>query len=121
MIAVGGENLIDLVARNQRDGEQSEFIAAEGGGPFNVAMAAGRLGVDVSYLTPISSDRFGDLLSDRLLQSHVTIAGARVKQPTSLAVVSVDANGVPTYGFYRNGTAERQVNVQTLASVWTFT
>ena len=115
MIAVGGENLIDLVARNQRDGEQSEFIAAEGGGPFNVAMAAGRLGVDVSYLTPISSDRFGDLLSDRLLQSHVTIAGARVEQPTSLAVVSVDANGLPSYGFYRNGTAERQVNAQTLA------
>lgn len=115
MIAVGGENLMDLVARNRNDGEQLEFIAAEGGGPFNVAMAAGRLGVDVSYLTPISTDRFGDLLSERLLQSNVTITGARVQQPTSLAVVSVDADGVPSYAFYRNGTAERQVTPETLA------
>ncbi len=116
MITVGGENLIDLVAKTQRDGEQIEFIAAQGGGPFNVAMAAGRLGVEVSYLTPISSDRFGDLLSDRLRQSNVAITGARAQQPTSLAVVSVDANGVPSYGFYRNDTAERQVNAKILAS-----
>ena len=68
MIAVGGENLIDLVAKNKNDGGKLEFIAAEGGGPFNVAIAAGRLGVDVSYLTPISTDRFGDLLSERLIQ-----------------------------------------------------
>ena len=54
MITVGGENLMDLVARNKNDGEQLEFIAAEGGGPFNVAMAAGRLGVDVSYHTNLN-------------------------------------------------------------------
>ena len=116
MIAVGGENLIDLVAKNKNDGGKLEFIAAEGGGPFNVAIAAGRLGVDVSYLTPISTDRFGDLLSERLLQSNVTITGARVQQPTSVAVVSVNANGAPSYSFYRNGTAERQVTPKTLVA-----
>ncbi len=116
MITVGGENLIDLVASDDNDGNKLEFIAAEGGGPFNVAMAAGRLGVDVSYLTPISTDRFGDLLSERLLQSNVTITGARVQQPTSLAFVSVNANGAPSYAFYRNDTAERQVTPETLAA-----
>ena len=115
MIAVGGENLIDLVAKNKNDGEKLEFIAAEGGGPFNVAMAAGGLGVDVST-SPISTDRFGDLLSERLLQSNVTITGARVQQPTSVAVVSVNANGGSLYSFYRNGTAERQVTPKTLVA-----
>ena len=51
-------------------------------------MAAGELGVDVSYLTPISTDRFGDLLTERLLHSNVIITGTRVQQSTSLAVVS---------------------------------
>jgi len=119
MIAVGGENLIDLVsskqaASKQAEGEPPHYLAMPGGAPFNVAMAAGRQGLDVTYLTPISSDAFGDLLAARLAQSNVAIAAARVHQPTSLAVVSLDTKGVPSYSFHRNDTAERQVTLEML-------
>jgi fructokinase len=119
MIAVGGENLIDLVsskqaASKQAEGEPPHYLAMPGGAPFNVAMAAGRQGLDVTYLTPISSDAFGDLLAARLAQSNVAMAAARVHQPTSLAVVSLDTKGVPSYSFHRNDTAERQVTLKML-------
>ena len=42
MIAVGGENLIDLVAQKQAGNDPLHYRAAAGGGPFNVAMAVGR-------------------------------------------------------------------------------
>ena len=41
MIAVGGENLIDLVSTSSKDG-LPVYTAHPGGSPFNVAMAAGR-------------------------------------------------------------------------------
>jgi len=37
-----------------------------------------------------------------------------VHQPTSLAVVSLDTKGVPSYSFHRNDTAERQVTLEML-------
>lgn len=124
MIAVGGENLIDLVAEAQtgNDGAHTgansgaRYLPIPGGGPFNVAMAAGRQGQNVTYLTPISSDAFGGLLAHCLDDAAVTIAAPRVSQPTSLAVVSLGANGTPSYSFHRNDTAERQVTLDRLAS-----
>ena len=71
--------------------------------------------VSRTYLTPISTDSLGDLLVERLEESNVTISAPRVVQPTSLAVVSLDGNGVPSYAFHRNGTAERQVSFEGLA------
>ena len=41
MIAIGGENLIDLVSTSSKDG-LPVYTAYPGGSPFNVAMAAGR-------------------------------------------------------------------------------
>lgn len=116
MIAVGGENLIDLVSGKQTNNEQPHYLAMPGGGPFNVAMAVGRQGCDVTYVTPISTDAFGDLLAARLFESNVAIAAPRVQQPTSLAVVSLTSDGVASYSFHRNNTAERQITRETLAS-----
>lgn len=118
MIAVGGENLIDLVAQKQAGNDPLHYRAAAGGGPFNVAMAVGRQGHKIAYLSPISKDSFGDLLADRLVESHVTIAAERVDQPTSLAVVTIDSDGIPSYSFHRNGTAERQVTAAMLARIF---
>ncbi len=107
MIAVGGENLIDLVSTSSADGYPA-YTAYPGGSPFNVAMAAGRQNAATAYLTPISSDRLGVLLAECLTNAGVTLAGGRSQRPTSLAVVSVH-EGIPSYGFYREGTAERQI------------
>lgn len=109
VICVGGENLIDHVTR---DGEVS---ALAGGSPFNVAMALGRQQADVHYLTPISTDTWGDMLADALLASGVTLSGGRVDAPTTLARVTV-TKGIPSYVFERDGTAERRVTAASLAA-----
>jgi fructokinase len=115
MIAVGGENLIDLVSGDAAANGLPHYVANPGGSPFNVAMAAGRQGQNVAYLTPVSEDALGDLLADRLVQSHVRLVAPRVPHPTSLAVVSI-TDGIPSYAFHRNGTAERQVTTDSLQS-----
>ena len=113
MIAVGGENLIDLVSGDAAANGLPHYVANPGGSPFNVAMAAGRQGQNVAHLTPVSEDALGDLLADRLVQSHVRLVAPRVPHPTSLAVVSI-TDGIPSYAFHRNGTAERQVTKDSL-------
>jgi len=107
MILVGGENLIDFVQDAGADG-LPRYVANPGGSPYNVAMALGRQEIPVGYLSPISTDSLGDLLAGRLQDDGVQILAPRVPHPSSLAVVSL-SEGVPTYGFYRENTAERQV------------
>lgn len=112
MIVVGGENLIDYVQTGY-DGGLPVYTAIPGGSCYNVALAAARQGNPVSYITPISSDTLGELLASRLLADGVTLAAPRDIAPTSLAVVSV-IDSIPSYQFYRQGTAERQITADTL-------
>ena len=109
MLAIGGENLIDFVSVQPADNGLPHYVANPGGAPFNAAMAVGRQGQAVAYLTPVSTDALGELLADRLADCGVTVAAPRVSHPTSLAVVSVGPDGTASYAFHRNGTAERQV------------
>ena len=113
MISVGGENLIDLVSGEAAANGLPQYVANPGGSPFNVAMAAGRQGRQVAYLTPVSEDALGELLAECLVQSHVELVAPRLPHPTSLAVVSI-TDGIPSYAFHRNGTAERQVSIDSL-------
>jgi len=111
MILVGGENLIDMVPLPEA--VPNSFQALPGGSPFNCAMALGRQGQKVGYLTPISNDSLGDLLAAKLISSDVQLLSKRREEPTSLAVVSLQ-DGVASYQFYRNGTAERMVSLKGL-------
>lgn len=109
VIAVGGENLIDYVTR---DGDS---VAHPGGSPFNVAMALGRQGAEVHYISPISTDRWGDMLAERLVSSGVILTGGRRPEPTTMARVTV-TGGIPSYRFEREGTAERMVSEESLGA-----
>ncbi len=111
MILVGGENLIDLVPIE--GGPPYSFQALPGGAPFNCAMALGRQGQKVGYLTPVSSDNLGNLLASTLTDSGVEVLSKRRDEPTSLAVVALQ-DGAASYQFYRNGTAERMVTLEGL-------
>jgi len=113
-IAVGGENLIDFVETGMVDGIP-QYSANPGGSPFNLAIAASRQGSEVEYLTPVSKDRLGNILAERLTDSGVRLAAPRLDAPTSLAVVSLE-DGQPSYQFYRKGTAERQITWDGLQS-----
>ena len=112
MILVGGENLIDFIQTGVEDVIPT-YKAMPGGSPFNVAMAIGRQEVPVGYLTPVSSDPLGGLLAKRLEESDVQLLAPRRVEPTSLAVVALE-NGVPSYQFYREKTAERMVTLDGL-------
>lgn len=111
MILVGGENLIDFIQVTST--RTPSYQAIVGGGPYNCAKALGRQGINVGYLTPISTDSLGGLLMKSLQETNVKLLGERRDEPTSLAVVSLQ-NGVPSYQFYREKTAERKVTPASL-------
>ncbi|MCF6306053.1 MAG: PfkB family carbohydrate kinase, partial [Rhodobacteraceae bacterium] len=114
MFVVGGENLIDFIQENSGDGLPC-YRAVPGGSPYNVAKALALQQVDTGYLTPVSSDSLGDLLVAGLPENHLTLLAARSKLPSALAVVSLKA-GQAEYGFYRQGTAERDVTLGSLSA-----
>ncbi|HWD02296.1 MAG TPA: carbohydrate kinase [Amycolatopsis sp.] len=114
MIVVGGEALVDLVPGEPLDstvdGGLRALLPRLGGGPYNVALAAARLGVPAAFLSRVSTDRFGVALIDRLADSGVdTSLVQRGDEPTTLAVVALDRSGAARYTFYVEGTADRLV------------
>ncbi len=104
-IWVLGEALMDCVA--QPDGSLKPFM---GGSPFNLARAAALRGADVSFVNPLSTDNFGDQMRAQLAQDGVKTLLPATRLPTSLAVVQIK-NGQPSYGFYREGIADRDYSV----------
>lgn len=111
MIVVGGEALVDLVPSGSVEASGLPLLAPRlGGGPYNVALTAGRLGADTAFLSRVSTDPFGEALLQRLRASGVaTDLVQRGGEPTTLAVVTLDADGAAEYGFYTSGTADRLV------------
>jgi fructokinase len=111
VITVGGEALIDLVAvESTVDGQLAPLRPMPGGGPYNVAIAVGRLGAPVRFVSRLSMDGFGDALLRRLEQSGVD--GSMVQrgpEPTTLAVAGIGPDGSARYSFYVEGTADRLV------------
>ncbi|MDP9257997.1 MAG: carbohydrate kinase [Actinomycetota bacterium] len=100
MIIVAGEALIDLIS------EGGALRAHPGGGPFNSAVALGRLGVPVGFLGRLSDDPFGQLLASFLQESGVDGRYViRGPAPTPIAVVHEAANGDHEFAFYLTGTA----------------
>ncbi len=93
------------------DGGLRALLPRLGGGPYNVALAAARLGAPTAFLSRVSADRFGVALVDRLAASQVDISLLqRGDEPTTLAVVALDERGGAQYTFYVEGTADRLVS-----------
>ncbi|MEU0672466.1 carbohydrate kinase [Streptomyces sp. NPDC006172] len=106
MIVVAGEALIDLVP--QGTGALAALQPALGGGPFNTAVALGRLGSPTAFCSRVSRDAFGEALLGRLRESGVDVSPVRRgPEPTSLAVATLDGDGSAAYSFYVDGTADR--------------
>lgn len=112
LIVVGGENLIDSIQDTSGTAADG-FFHNLGGSPYNVAMALGRQAVATHYITPISTDDFGQRLAAHLIAQGVVTAGPRLDAPTSRAIVTLK-DGVPQYRFLREGTAERMITAQML-------
>ncbi|MFD8524490.1 carbohydrate kinase [Streptomyces capillispiralis] len=106
MIVVAGEALIDLVP--QGAGALAALTPALGGGPYNTAVALGRLGSPAAFCSRVSRDAFGEALLDRLRETGVEVSSVqRGDEPTTLAVATVGTDGSAAYSFYVEGTADR--------------
>ena len=104
MILVIGEALIDLIENRYQAGS---FNAVVGGANANVALALARRGTKHQFLGRISNDRFGKIIRERLESNGVHLEHSiAAEELTTLAVVSLDSKGVPSYAFYVNGTAD---------------
>ncbi|GFH35232.1 carbohydrate kinase family protein [Streptomyces pacificus] len=110
MIVVAGESLIDLVPLPAAAGSAllPPLLPRPGGGPYNTAVALGRLGSPVAFCSRLSSDGFGEALLGGLRTAGVhTALVQRGPEPTSLAVAELGADGSAGYRFYVTGTADR--------------
>lgn len=100
MIVIGGEALVDLVD----DGGSRRAVA--GGGPFNTAIAFGRLEVPVGFLGAISRDDYGHMLAEQLIEVGVDTSLVRWSDaPTPRALVHRPEDGKNEYRFDLSGTA----------------
>ena len=104
MILVIGEALIDLIENRYQPGA---FTAIVGGANLNVATALAKRGTAHTFYARMSSDRFGQIIRAKLDTNNVNYQNSIVTNENStLAIVSLNEAGVPTYSFYVNGTSD---------------
>ncbi|WMS41643.1 carbohydrate kinase [Acuticoccus sp. MNP-M23] len=119
-ILVCGEALYDVFF----DGERPEGFTLDariGGSCFNVAVGVARLGARVGLLTGMSRDRLGEKLVSTLDAEGVDTGFlARKDATTTLAMVSLQADGSAQYQFYGEGAADRAVTLADLPPVNVF-
>lgn len=110
MFLVCGEALFDFFLETEDGPAAARYAARAGGSPFNVALGLARLGQQAGLLTGLSSDLLGQrlrrVLEDERVSTDYAIATDR---PTTLSLVGLDAEGVPAYQFYKNGSADTGV------------
>ena len=104
-VTVIGEALIDLVPGDA----PLAYTATPGGSPFNVAIGLARLGQNTTLMARLGDNAFGHILRDRAVAEGIDLdAAPHAREPTTLAVVSLDASGTAAYDFYFDGTADWQ-------------
>ena len=105
-IASVGECLVDFVSE-----QAAGTLVLEGhpgGAPANVLAMASKLGCSTQMIAKVGSDAFGEFFIEQLKLANVGTAGMikAEKLPTTLAIVSLDATGNRSFGFYRDHTAD---------------
>lgn len=103
-----GEILIDLTQTGVNAEGVPLYAANPGGAPANLSVAAARLGARTAFIGKVGDDAFGRYLTDVLKKDGVDVSALAVdtKHPTSLAVVSIDADGERSFTFYRKSHAD---------------
>lgn len=97
-VLVMGEALMDLVIRHGDTIENAE--AVPGGSPANVALALGRLGVNVSLVTWIGKDAYGARIRKHLEDSNVRLVkGSQGAAETPTAAAYLNEEGAANYTF----------------------
>jgi fructokinase len=117
MFVVCGEALMDVFAA----GDTATGMALDarvGGSPFNAAVGLARLAQPVAFFSAVSRDFLGARLMRALAAEGVnTSAVQRSDAPTTLGLVGLDADRVPSYSFYGEGCADRQLSPDALEAL----
>lgn len=114
LLTVIGEALIDLVPGSG----PGDYQARPGGSPFNVAIGLARLDHRTVLMARLADNAFGRLLREHAVAENVDLTSAPLAtEPTTLAVVSLDAQGQAGYDFYLDGTADWQWTDTELARI----
>jgi fructokinase len=117
MVVVSGEALMDVFAA----GETATGLMLDariGGSPLNVASGLARMGQPVAFFGALSNGFLGERLLQALQREGVdTACTVRVAAPTTLSLVGLDAQGVPSYDFYGHRAADRELPLAALAEV----
>jgi fructokinase len=103
MYLICGEALYDVFIDPTASGNSTKLSlsAKAGGSPHNVAIGLARLGCPVAFATEIATDTLGRALEARLRAEGVDCRVLRTTaKATPLAMVDVDAAGVPRYAFH---------------------
>jgi fructokinase len=120
MIACYGEALVDLIVSPYSHSKlQTTAQACLGGSVFNFCIAAQRQGMQALYLNALSQDSFGQQFAQVLKQEGVAIdVTTPCPEPTSIAVVQLDAQGKASYSFLREGVADTARDAQNITANW---
>lgn len=104
---VCGEALIDLMPTpNDGTWQETTWRAISGGGPMNSAVALARLAESVQFLGRFGADSFAEQLRNHIAAAGVNLdLSVATDEATSLAVVSLDAEGKASYTFHFADTA----------------
>ena len=101
-----GEALIDFKSRDVGAAFPLTYSGHPGGSPFNVAIAAARLGASCGFHGQLSHDHFGAALLEYLEQNGVDTGGVTYHAAaTTLGFVAENASGV-RWSFNNAGTAD---------------
>ena len=97
MIGTVGESLVDIVNGKDR----------LGGCPYNVALAASRLGAPVTFFGKISKDKYGLMLLEHMIDNGVLFDPqmCNAEEPTLCSKAVLDSEGKASYVFDYQGTA----------------
>jgi fructokinase len=117
MFVVCGEALMDVFAAGDTATGMT-LDARVGGSPFNAAVGLARLAQPVAFFSAVSRDFLGARLMRALAAEGVnTSAVQRSDAPTTLGLVGLDADRVPSYSFYGEGCADRQLSPDALEAL----
>lgn len=103
---VCGEALIDLLPVETVSPAETRWAALCGGGPMNTAIGLARLGEETHFLGRLGNDAFAAQLLSYIEENGVaTDLAVRSGDATSVAVVSLDADGKARYTFHFHETS----------------
>lgn len=113
-IAVIGEALIDVV----ESGDDEPRLARPGGSPYNVALGLARLEAPARFVGRLSGDPLGTILRRHAERSRVDLSlCVDAAEPTTVALVELDATGAAQYQFGVDGTADFRWTAGELARI----